>query len=680
MSTPPRSHLVGTVLAAVLLAISQTATAQPAGRRTLFEPGSAPSADAPGERPGHIPPRRRRVATLRLQALADEGGAGPGALLFNLFDDVQLTAQRTTARRGGDGALLWHGRIENGGGEVTVTARGSAMAATVFAAGRVFEIASTEGLSHEVRELDPAAFPTDDPPLSGGQDTNVDADEPGPVAPSDSGDVIDVLVVYTPAARQAAGGTNGILNLIDLSVANANTAYSNSQVPTELRLVGTAEVSYTETNDMMTDLSRLRSTSDGYLDTVHTLRDQYKADLVSLIGTGYSGACGIGYLLGPPNTATPDWAFNVVRDSCAAGNLSFAHEIGHNQGLHHDPPNADSSASYSYAYGYQDPGGAFRTVMSYGSSTRVMHLSNPSVTYQGRATGVANAQDNARALSNTAGIVASFRESGGSACTFAVSPTSLSYGPGGGSMTLSVSTTSGCAWTASSPVSWVSLSRTSGTGSRSVSVTVPENSGGQRSATLTVAGRAVSLSQAALTCSYSVSPTALTFASGGNTTSVSVSTSPGCTWTASSGAGWITLGSSGGSGSGSVAATAAANAGTSRSTSLTIAGRTVSVSQAAAPCTFTVSPTSLSFDSTGGSRTIGVSTGSACTWTVTTAASWLTVSRSVGVGSTSVVVTASGNLSGQRSALITVAGTGVAVTQDAISPPAAPSNLRLITR
>ena len=47
-----------------------------------------------------------------------------------------------------------------------------------------------------------------------------------------------------------------------------------------------------------------------------------------------------------------------------AGYLSYAHEVGHNQGLHHDPASSGGSVgSYSYAYGYQDPGGAFRTVM-----------------------------------------------------------------------------------------------------------------------------------------------------------------------------------------------------------------------------------------------------------------------------------------------------------------------------
>jgi hypothetical protein len=51
---------------------------------------------------------------------------------------------------------------------------------------------------------------------------------------------------------------------------------------------------------------------------------------------------------------------SVVR----GGYLSYAHEVGHNEGLQHDPPNSSVSPAYPYAYGYQDPSGAFRTVLS----------------------------------------------------------------------------------------------------------------------------------------------------------------------------------------------------------------------------------------------------------------------------------------------------------------------------
>ena len=42
---------------------------------------------------------------------------------------------------------------------------------------------------------------------------------------------------------------------------------------------------YTPTGQLNTDLSRLEGTNDGHIDNVHTLRDQYGADLVSLLTT-----------------------------------------------------------------------------------------------------------------------------------------------------------------------------------------------------------------------------------------------------------------------------------------------------------------------------------------------------------------------------------------------------------
>ena len=67
-----------------------------------------------------------------------------------------------------------------------------------------------------------------------------------PTMAADGATVIDVMVVWTPAARAAAGGTSAIQSLVLSSVANANLAYANSQVNARLRLVHSAEVAFTE--------------------------------------------------------------------------------------------------------------------------------------------------------------------------------------------------------------------------------------------------------------------------------------------------------------------------------------------------------------------------------------------------------------------------------------------------
>ncbi len=84
-------------------------------------------------------------------------------------------------------------------------------------------------------------------------------------------------------------------------------------------------------------------------------------------------------------------------------------------------------------------------------------------------------------------------------CSYVVTPTNLGTFPyGGGIGTVSVTTQSGCGWTASSNQPWAPVTPTSATGSGSVSVTVAANSAeATRSATVTVAGQAVSVTQAA---------------------------------------------------------------------------------------------------------------------------------------------------------------------------------------
>ncbi|MBL8918353.1 MAG: S8 family serine peptidase [Myxococcaceae bacterium] len=81
-------------------------------------------------------------------------------------------------------------------------------------------------------------------------------------------------------------------------------------------------------------------------------------------------------------------------------------------------------------------------------------------------------------------------------CVYAVSPTSASVGANGGPASFTISTGASCAWTASSAVGWVSL-QASGTGPATVTATVAPNTGGARAATLVIAGRSVTMNQAA---------------------------------------------------------------------------------------------------------------------------------------------------------------------------------------
>ena len=242
---------------------------------------------------------------------------------------------------------------------------------------------------------------------------------------------VDVAVVYTPAAREAAGGVAEIEAVIDLMVAETNQAYSASDVRHRLALVGREEVPYTEVNDHV-DLARLADPSDGHLDGAHALRDRTGADLVHMIFDtgGASYAAGIAFLGG---------AFGLT--SYNGGGAIFAHELGHNMGLRHDRYQVhhyEGQVRSHPAYGYVNQrafetgaprSSRWRTVMSYGSQceatasrgvcTELLRFSNPRQDYNGDplgtpfgsgGSGVAGPADAAAVLAVTGPAVAAWRD------------------------------------------------------------------------------------------------------------------------------------------------------------------------------------------------------------------------------------------------------------------------------
>jgi hypothetical protein len=126
--------------------------------------------------------------------------------------------------------------------------------------------------------------------------------------------------------------------------------------------------------------------------------------------------CGIGYLMGSNTTSgNPNNGFTATTRSCAVGNLSFAHELGHNMGSTHNPENG-SNPTYPFGFGHY-VSGSFRTVMSYADPcssgcTRRAYFSNPEIYFAGSPTGIDNARDNARSINLTANLIAAYRYSG----------------------------------------------------------------------------------------------------------------------------------------------------------------------------------------------------------------------------------------------------------------------------
>ena len=242
-----------------------------------------------------------------------------------------------------------------------------------------------------------------------------------------------------------------------------------------------------------------------------------------------------------------------------------------------------------------------------------------------------------------------------------------------GTGSVGVTAGAGCTWSATKNAAWITFTgATSGTGNGSVPYSVAANpSTSPRSGTLTIAGLTYTVNQAALSCSYTVSPTSQAVVAGGGTGSTTVTAPAGCAWTGvSNNTSWLTVTSgASGSGPGTVAFSASANPNTSpRTGTITIAGQTFTVNQAAAACTYALLPTSQSVVAGGGTGSTSVTTPAGCAWTgVSNNTGWLTVtSGASGSGAGTVAFSASANPNtSPRTGTITIAGQTFTVNQAA---------------
>ncbi|MBL8168115.1 MAG: hypothetical protein JNJ50_08170 [Acidobacteria bacterium] len=258
-------------------------------------------------------------------------------------------------------------------------------------------------------------------------------------------------------------------------------------------------------------------------------------------------------------------------------------------------------------------------------------------------------------------------------CSYSITPASQSFSASGGTGSVSVTTGSTCTWTASSNAAFVSISSgSSGTGNGTVGYTVqPNNDTQSRSGTLTIAGQSFTVTQAGQSCSYTISPASQSFNSAGGTGSVSVSSNAGCAWTATSNAAFITITSGqNGSGNGTVNYLVQPNNDSAtRTGTITVAGQTFTVTQTGVSCNFVISPTSQSFNDTGGTGSVSVSASSGCAWSASSNSAFLTITSGQngnGNGTVNFLVQSNPN-SSSRTGTLTIAGQTFTVTQSGIS-------------
>ncbi len=344
------------------------------------------------------------IASLRESKIGVDLHVSGSEILIPLFDGKIYRAVEKGSEVRGIDDRTWRGKLIEGkfDGDVIITFRKGFVSGLIYSPDAVYEIVA-RGNSHYLVQLDQSLFPecAGDAKGDAAVTTPTAAPEGGAL---DSGDRIDVLVVYTTATKNFLGGDAQAQAHAQAAIDATNTAYINSRIRQRVRLVHSEEFAYVETTGSA-DLSALRSNAG-----IQTLRNTHNADMVAEISE-VTGLCGIGYLMGGTGGNSNN-AFTVTARSCAVGNLSFAHELGHNMGSQHNPENG-SGATYPYGYGHY-VNGSYRTVMSYtdpctSGCVRSPYFSNPNIIYLGQPTGILNARDNARSINNTADVIANYR-------------------------------------------------------------------------------------------------------------------------------------------------------------------------------------------------------------------------------------------------------------------------------
>jgi hypothetical protein len=366
--------------------------------------------------------RRAHRAFQGLESLA-QVVVPPSPVILNLFPGLTfstlrnqwkatLTNQGKTLVCEGQGVLT--GNLP---GELILAKTGDTFTVTIRANhGPLYEVQPVPGQAgiYSIREIDLTKAPPPGPPVVPEPKRKVAVPDLPPDAKEDDGALLDVLVVYTSAVKNALGSQQGVENRIAVAEAETNQGYRNSGVIQQIRVVHRAEVAYDESSGYRPALARLANGEYG-LKVVHKLRDHFGADMVCL-WISHDEYAGLAYILTDQTLDFEGSAFSVVNYKWATGYYSFGHELGHNQGAGHDAGN-HSGGAFPDSRGYQQWKSQpfFRTIMAYDcpgkGCVRVNHWSNPGVNYDKLPTGVKAQADNARTLNETRMIAARWRKS-----------------------------------------------------------------------------------------------------------------------------------------------------------------------------------------------------------------------------------------------------------------------------
>lgn len=379
--------------------------------------------------PTRFTPTSEELGALQYRYVEVDAEAIGSRTTLNLFDGTALDARLQPALGQAD-RQMWTGQIADDPLSLVIVAvqPDGGIYLKAETTDRLFEIRALDARAHVVTERTPLDINEGDDAVEIGEPS------PGKASVCDAGStcgpqVVDVLVVYTASAETKIGSQAATESAIAAGIAEANLTNQNAGVIHSFRLAAALKTSYAESGSVSTDLGRLATAGDGFADDALVWRDQYGADLVSLLTD--TGGCGIGYVPSNPNNIGPGVGFSVADDACFRFNKTFIHEMGHNMGLHHDWFVNSRTTPCAWHHGYvnqavipsgQPTGDRWRTVMAYNNHcsangfncSRLAYWSNPSNTLTGDPMGVVrtsstNPADAAYGLNRTICVVANFR-------------------------------------------------------------------------------------------------------------------------------------------------------------------------------------------------------------------------------------------------------------------------------
>ena len=167
-------------------------------------------------------------------------------------------------------------------------------------------------------------------------------------------------------------------------------------------------------------------------------------------------------------------------------------------------------------------------------------------------------------------------------------------------------------------------------------------------------------------CQFRVSSSSSSFSDGGGTGTLTIDTTRDCSWSVSSSADWVSVATPSGQGGASVSYTVSASTVPQvRTANLAVEGQSVQLSQQAAPCRFSLSSSSSSIGSSGGTLAVTIQTLTGCAWSTSSDSGWLVITNPNGNSAAVVGVRVAVNQGPQRVGHAVIGGQPYTVTQDA---------------